>query len=73
MEQRDKHKNNTAALAGAFSGVFKGIGWMVYRSIAGVYDVITFPFPIPTYEHSIIEPEYVPKFRDALGKNISAS
>ena len=56
VEQKDKHKNNTAALAGAFSGVFKGIGWMVYRSIAGFYDVITFPFPIPTYEHSIIEP-----------------
>jgi putative exosortase-associated protein (TIGR04073 family) len=75
VEQNEKYDNNgAAALAGAFSGVFKGIGWTLYRLVAGVYDVVTFPFPLPAYEYSIIEPEYVPKFRDVLeGRRLSSS
>lgn len=69
VEMNEKYDNGAAVLAGAFSGIFKGVGWGVYRLVAGVYDVVTFPFPIPTYEYSIIEPEYVPKFRDVLEGN----
>jgi len=38
-------------------GVFIGIGWTGYRFGAGVYDILTFPFP--KLGDSIIEPEYV--------------
>ena len=41
-----------------FSGTFIGIGRTVIRTGAGVYDVVTFPFPIQDYD-PILEPEYV--------------
>jgi putative exosortase-associated protein (TIGR04073 family) len=40
------------------SGTFIGLGRTVIRTGAGVYDVVTFPFPIQDYD-PILEPEYV--------------
>lgn len=45
--------------AGITLGTAKGIGMTVIRTGAGVYDAITFPFPIPEDYEPLLEPEYV--------------
>lgn len=40
-------------------GLAKGIGMSIVRTGAGVYDTITFPFPIPEDYEPLLEPEYV--------------
>jgi len=40
-------------------GFIKGIGYAVARSVAGGYEIATFPFPLPEGYSPIIEPEYV--------------
>lgn len=40
-------------------GTAKGLGWGVMRTAAGIYEVVTFPFPIPESYESIIDPAYV--------------
>ncbi|MBN1587436.1 MAG: exosortase system-associated protein, TIGR04073 family [Candidatus Omnitrophica bacterium] len=49
----------TSMLAGWTWGAVKGLGWGVIRALAGVYDVVTFPFPIPEDYRPILEPEFV--------------
>ncbi len=39
-----------------FGGLFKGLSMFVVREVVGVYEVITFPFPIPKGYGPIIEP-----------------
>lgn len=50
MEEKDPL---TAAIAGSIHGVFRMLG----RALSGVYDVVTFPVPIPANYDSLIEPE----------------
>lgn len=40
-------------------GLAKGLGMTVIRTGAGIYDTVTFPFPIPTDYEPLLEPEYV--------------
>lgn len=40
-------------------GLAKGIGMTVVRTGAGLYDTVTFPFPIPEDYEPLLEPEYV--------------
>ncbi len=40
-------------------GFIKGVGWAIARSVGGVYEIVTFPFPIPEEYKSIMQPEYV--------------
>jgi len=42
-----------------FTGLFRGLYHMVKRTGAGIYEVVTFPFPIPQNYLPIIEPEFV--------------
>ncbi|MFH1856317.1 MAG: exosortase system-associated protein, TIGR04073 family [Candidatus Omnitrophota bacterium] len=46
-------------MVGITVGTAKGIGWGVTRTAVGIYEVVTFPFPIPTGYKQIIDPEYV--------------
>lgn len=40
-------------------GIFKGVVYTVGRCLAGVYDIVTFPLPLPNGYKSIIQPEFV--------------
>jgi len=46
-------------LAGWTVGVGKGLGYTVMRMGVGVYEVITFPFPLPKDYVPVVTPEYV--------------
>ena len=45
--------------SGITIGLAKGVGMTVVRTFAGVYETITFPFPIPQDYAPVLEPEYV--------------
>lgn len=46
-------------LAGITIGLAKGVGMTVVRTGAGIYETVTFPFPLPQEYKPILEPEYV--------------
>ena len=45
--------------SGLTVGLVKGVGMAIVRTGAGVYETITFPFPIPEDYAPVLEPEYV--------------
>ncbi len=47
------------ALAGVTLGLAKGAGMTLVRTGAGIYEIATFPFPLPENYKPILEPEYV--------------
>ena len=47
------------AFAGLTLGLAKGAGMTIVRTGAGLYEVLTFPFPIPDGYKPILDPEYV--------------
>ena len=47
------------AFAGMTLGLAKGAGMSIVRTGAGIYEIVTFPFPLPQDYAPIIEPEYV--------------
>jgi len=44
---------------GFIVGTIKGIGWGFGRTVAGVYEVVTFPFPIPRNYQPVMQPEFI--------------
>ena len=46
-------------LSGFTIGLAKGVGMTIVRTGAGVYETVTFPFPIPEGYTPVIEPEFV--------------
>ena len=48
-------------LSGITIGLAKGVGMTIVRTGAGVYETVTFPFPIPEGYTPVIEPEFVLK------------
>lgn len=42
-----------------FSGFFTGIGSFIVGELAGIYEILTFPFPIPVEYSPIIDPVLV--------------
>ena len=46
-------------LSGFTVGLAKGVGMTIVRTGAGVYETVTFPFPIPEGYTPVIEPEFV--------------
>ncbi len=63
----------TDPFTGTVLGVVKGLWLGIARTVTGVYEVVTFPFPIPRNYEPIMEPEFVlptiwgerlPLFRD---------
>ncbi len=47
------------AFAGVTLGLAKGAGMTLVRTGAGIYEIATFPFPLPENYKPILEPEYV--------------
>ena len=47
------------AFAGMTLGLAKGLGMTLVRTGSGVYEVATFPFPLPDDYKPVMEPEYV--------------
>lgn len=45
--------------SGMTVGLARGIGMTIVRTGAGIYEVITFPFPIPEGYLPVLEPEFV--------------
>ncbi len=39
-------------------GLLEGLSWGIARTLTGVYEVVTFPFPIPDEYRSIYKPQY---------------
>jgi putative exosortase-associated protein (TIGR04073 family) len=46
-------------LSGLTIGLAKGVGMTIVRTGAGVYETVTFPFPIPEAYCPVLEPEFV--------------
>ena len=46
-------------LSGLTMGLAKGVGMTIVRTGAGIYETITFPFPIPEDYQPVLEPEFV--------------
>ena len=55
-------------LSGLTIGLAKGVGMTIVRTGAGVYETVTFPFPIPEGYAPVIEPEFVFKGESAAKK-----
>lgn len=49
----------TDPVTGFILGTVKGTGWGVARLATGVFDAVTFPFPVPPGYAPLIEPEFV--------------
>ena len=47
------------AFAGITLGLARGAGMTLVRTGAGLYEIVTFPFPLPQDYRPILEPEYV--------------
>ena len=58
-----KNIYNTSVEGNAFTGMTlglaKGAGMTFVRTGAGIYEIATFPFPLPENYRPILEPEYV--------------
>lgn len=46
-------------LSGITVGLVKGVGMAIVRTGAGVYETVTFPFPIPEAFAPVLEPEFI--------------
>ncbi|MBI4355454.1 MAG: exosortase system-associated protein, TIGR04073 family [Candidatus Omnitrophica bacterium] len=66
-----KKSRETMETSGPFIGltwgVLRGIGYGAVRTAAGLYEVVTFPFPAPPQYEAIVYPEYV--FESERGTN----
>ena len=58
----------TDPASGFVLGTVKGFGWGFSRLATGVYDVFTFPYPVPRDYEPMMEPEFV--ISDIWGKPI---
>ena len=45
-------------LYGLTVGVLEGLSWGIARTLTGVYEVVTFPFPVPDGYRPIYQPRY---------------
>ncbi len=54
----DESKANNV-FTGLTVGTIKGLGLGLVRTGAGIYEALTFPFPIPEGYEPIVKPEYV--------------
>ncbi|MCB2156042.1 exosortase system-associated protein, TIGR04073 family [bacterium] len=54
-----KEWHQTDPFTGTIVGFVKGVGWGVARTLAGAYEIISFPFPVPREYAPIMYPEFV--------------
>jgi putative exosortase-associated protein (TIGR04073 family) len=55
-KQSVKRAIDTESAYGYPSGLFIGIGFFVLRELAGVYELVTFPVPLPSGYEPVIDP-----------------
>ncbi len=66
-KQTVKRAVDTDSSSSYISGFFLGIGYFVLRELAGVYEIVTFPIPVPRGYEPVMDPlfgyqpEIVPK------------
>lgn len=60
----------TDPVTGLILGSVKGVGWGFARLATGVYDTVTFPFPVPEGYAPMMDPEFV--VTDVWGDTIPA-
>lgn len=46
-------------VTGAWQGPIDGLGMFVARTVAGAYEVLTFPIPVPPRYQPLVEPSFV--------------
>ena len=49
----------SGAAAGFTWGLLRGLGYGIVRTAAGLYEIVSFPFPAPPGYAPVMEPEYV--------------
>jgi len=60
IPKRIYETSQTAGTAAGFTwGTLRGIGYGFVRTVAGLYELFTFPFPAPPNYEPVIQPEYV--------------
>ncbi|MEW6543341.1 MAG: exosortase system-associated protein, TIGR04073 family [Nitrospirota bacterium] len=59
---------NEGWLAGTLRGPVDGLGMFVARTVAGMYEVLTFPIPIPARYQPMIKPDFVWEAEPVEGK-----
>ena len=50
---------NEGWVAGALRGPFDGLGMFAARTIAGAYEILTFPVPVPPHYQPLVHPDFV--------------
>lgn len=50
---------NEGWMTGAIRGPIDGFGMLLARTIAGAYEVLTFPLPLPPQYQPMLKPDYV--------------
>ncbi len=50
---------NEGWVTGALRGPMDGLGMFVARTIAGAYEVVSFPLPIPAHYQPLLQPDFV--------------
>ncbi len=50
---------NEGWVTGATRGAVDGLGMFVARTIAGGYEMLSFPFPIPPHYQPLLQPDFV--------------
>jgi putative exosortase-associated protein (TIGR04073 family) len=59
LEQVKRVNNSDGPMAAFSYGVLKGVGMTVVRAAVGVYETVTFPFPLPKeYKPILTDPEF---------------
>ncbi|HKW86575.1 MAG TPA: exosortase system-associated protein, TIGR04073 family [Nitrospiraceae bacterium] len=51
--------HNEGLVTGAIRGLIDGLGMFIARTVAGAYEVLTFPLPIPPQYQPMLRPDYV--------------
>lgn len=50
---------NEGWVTGALRGPMDGLGMFAARTIAGAYEVVSFPLPIPSHYQPLLQPDFV--------------
>ena len=59
LEQQQRANRDDGPFAGLTYGVFKGVCMTGVRALVGVYEIVTFPIPIPkNYKPILKNPEF---------------
>lgn len=60
-------------VTGALRGPIDGLGMFVVRTVAGAYEVVTFPVPIPPRYQPMVAPEFIWEPDSAAGASPGSS